>query len=646
MEIPKPPESAIEAQRQRAKQTPKQTDAKKQYDQQRKQSVNDTREFHRSPRPKKKMKRADANQEMTPEMIAIPEKITVRDLADRLIKSPAELIKKLLMLGITATQNQDIDYEMAELLASDFNVKVEHEKTEEELILEEIVDDAESLRTRPPVVTVMGHVDHGKTSLLDAIRETNVVSKEAGGITQHIGAYQVEINGQKITFIDTPGHEAFTAMRARGAQATDLAILVVAADDGVMPQTMEAINHARAAAVPMLIAVNKIDKPSANPDRVKQQLAEHNLVPEDWGGDTVFVNVSAKSRVGIEHLLEMILLVSEIKELKANPDRQAEGVVIEAQLDKLRGPVATILVQKGTLKIGDPILCGTSFGKVKAMVNDLGERVTEAPPSMPVEVLGLTEVAMAGDRFRAVDDKVARQVSALRLSEKKREEQTRTAKVSLDDLFKQIKEGDVKELNLIVKGDVQGSVEALITSLLRLSTDEVKVNVIHSGVGAVKETDVMLATASNAIIIGFNVRPEGKARKYAEDEKIDVRMYRVIYEALEDIKKAMAGLLEPEKVEVFQGRIEVRATFKVPKIGVIAGGYVLEGKVTRNSNIRVLRESVVIHEGKLSSLKRFKDDVREVLENYECGIGIDGFNDLKEGDIIEAYVIQEVPRKL
>ncbi|MGE5415324.1 MAG: translation initiation factor IF-2, partial [Acidobacteriota bacterium] len=585
--------------------------------------------------------------EETPESITVGDKIIVRDLAEKINRSPAEIIKKLMMLGMnTVSLNNDIDFEIAELIAAEYNVRVEKEKTEEELILEEIVDEERTLKSRPPVVTVMGHVDHGKTSLLDAIRYTNVVSKEAGGITQHIGAYQVEINKEKITFIDTPGHETFTAMRARGAQATDIVVLVVAADDGVMPQTIEAINHAKAAEVPIIVAVNKIDKENANPDRVMQQLTEYHLVPEEWGGDTICANVSAKSRQGIEHLLEMILLVSEMRELKANPHRPAEGVVVEGQLDKGRGPVATVLVQKGTLKVGDMVVCGTTFGKVRAMMDDLGERVVHAGPSAPVELLGLADVAMAGDRFRVVDDKVARQVAQLRVNEKRREDHARGSKVSLDDLFKQIKEGEVKELNLIVKGDVQGSVEALTHSLNRLSTDEVKVNVIHSGVGAVRETDVMLASASNAIIIGFNVRPDAKSRKYAEDEGIDVRLYRVIYETIEDVKKAMAGLLDPERVERFQGRAEVRATFKVPKAGTVAGCYVLEGKLTRNASARLLRDGVIIWEGKLSSLKRFKDDVREVLESYECGMGLEGFNDVREADIIETYTIEEIARTL
>lgn len=594
---------------------------------------------------KRDRKKTDAEQSI-PEMITVPDSISVRELAEKLNVSATDIMKKLMSLGIMAAINQDIDFETVEIVAAEYDVVVEKEKSREEELLEEIVDTGETLRPRPPVVTVMGHVDHGKTSLLDTIRETNVVSSEAGGITQHIGAYQVEVNGQKITFIDTPGHEAFTAMRARGAQATDIAVLVVAADDGVMPQTVEAINHARAARVPVIVAVNKVDKPNANPDRVKQQLTEYNLVAEEWGGDTIMVPVSAKTGEGISHLLEMILLVAEMRELAANPDRPAEGVVIEGRLDKGRGPVATVLVQKGTLRVGDSLLCGLTWGKVRAMIDDLGQRVESAPPSCPVEVIGLDDVPMAGDTFRVVDEKLAKQISALRLVEKRQEEQKKTAKVSLDDLFKHIQEGEVKELNLIVKGDVQGSIEALTQSLLRLSTDEVRVNVIHSGVGAITETDVMLASASNAIIIGFNVRPDNKARKYAETENIDVRMYRVIYEAIDDVKRAMAGLLEPEYREVFQGRAEVRAVFKVPKVGNVAGCYLMEGKINRNSKIRVLRDGVILYEGNLASLKRFKDDVREVVEGYECGMGVEGFNDIKEGDIIEAYTIEEVPREL
>ncbi|MDD3272269.1 MAG: translation initiation factor IF-2, partial [Syntrophomonadaceae bacterium] len=518
--------------------------------------------------------------------------------------------------------------------------------SEEEKLLEEIHDDETSLKLRPPVVTVMGHVDHGKTSLLDRIRKADVVSGEAGGITQHIGAYQVTVNDRRVTFIDTPGHEAFTAMRARGANLTDIVVLVVAADDGVMPQTIEAINHIKAADVPFVVAVNKIDKPDANPDRVMQQLTEYGIVAEEWGGDTIFVPVSAKRGDGIETLLEMILLVAEMHEIKANPDRLAEGVVIEGQLDRGRGPVGTVLVLKGTLKIGEYLVSGNNFCKVRAMTDHKGRRVEQAFPSMPVEITGWSEVPEAGGRVLACDEKVAKEVVNLRLSEKKIEEQKQSSRVSLDDFFKQMQDADVKELNLIIKGDVQGSIEALAQSLLRLATNEVKVSVIHSAVGAISETDVMLASASQAIIIGFNVRPDVKARKYAEDEGIDVRLYRVIYEAIDDVKKAMAGLLDPEYREKYLGRAEVRATFKVPNVGMIAGSYVIDGKIQRNANMRVLRDGVIVYEGRLASLKRFKDDVREVVENYECGIGIQDFNDIKESDIIEAYTLEEIPREL
>lgn len=595
------------------------------------------------PKSKKKNKQGD-NTSNTPEVITILDKVSVRELAEQLNKSPAELVKRLFNLGIMVTVNQEIDFDVAEIVCSEYDVRVERGKSEEEQLIEEIIDPPEKLKPRPPVVTVMGHVDHGKTSLLDALRQTNVVANEAGGITQHIGAYQVMIGGNRITFIDTPGHEAFTAMRMRGAMATDIAVLVVAADDGVMPQTLEAISHARAADVPIIVAINKIDKENANPDRVKQQLAEQGLVPEEWGGDTICVPVSAKAKIGLDHLLEMILLVAEMREIAANPDRPAEGVVLEGQLDRGRGPVASVLVQKGTLRVGDTIICGNTWGKIRAMTDEKGQRVNEALPSTPVEVQGLNDVPMAGDTFRVVDEKIAKQIAEIRQAERKREEQAKTARVSLDDFFKQM--GDTKELNLIIKGDVQGSVEALAQSLERLSTDEVKVNVIHSGVGAINESDVMLASTSNGIIIGFNVRPDAKARKAAEEEHIDVRLYRVIYEALDDVKKAMSGLLEPEHREVFQGAAEVRAVFKVPKAGNVAGAYVTEGKITRQSNVRVLREGVIVYEGKLASLKRFKDDVREVVAGYECGIGIEDFNDIKEGDVIEAYIVEDVPREL
>jgi translation initiation factor IF-2 len=604
------------------------------------------RDYSRPGRKQKHKRKKEEILVQLPDQISIEDNITVRDLAEKLHRGSAEIVKKLMELGIMAVINQSIDFETAEIVASLYEVKVERAISEEEKLLEEIHDEEASLKPRPPVVTVMGHVDHGKTSLLDRIRKADVVSGEAGGITQHIGAYQVTVNDSRVTFIDTPGHEAFTAMRARGANLTDIVVLVVAADDGVMPQTIEAINHIKAANVPFVVAVNKIDKPEANPDRVMQQLTEYGIVAEEWGGDTIFVPVSAKRGDGIENLLEMILLVAEMHEIKANPDRLAEGVVIEGQLDRGRGPVGTVLVLKGTLNIGECLISGNNFCKVRAMTDHKGRRVEQAFPSMPVEITGWSEVPQAGGRVLACDEKVAKEVVNLRLSEKKIEEQKQSSKVSLDDFFKQMQDADVKELNLIIKGDVQGSIEALAQSLLRLATNEVKVNVIHSAVGAISETDVMLASASQAIIIGFNVRPDVKARKYAEDEGIDVRLYRVIYEAIEDVKKAMAGLLDPEYREKYLGRAEVRATFKVPNVGMIAGSYVIDGKIQRNANMRVLRDGVIVYEGRLSSLKRFKDDVREVAENYECGIGIQDFNDIKEGDIIEAYTLEEIPREL
>ncbi len=579
-------------------------------------------------------------------MITVGETITVRDLAEKLNRGSAEIVKKLMDLGTMASINQVIDYETAEIVASLYEVKVEREVSEEARLLEEIVDDEASLVFRPPVVTVMGHVDHGKTSLLDRIRQADVVSGEAGGITQHIGAYQVKVNDNRITFIDTPGHEAFTAMRARGANLTDIVVLVVAADDGVMPQTVEAINHIRAAQVPFVVAVNKIDKPEANPDRVMQQLTEYGIVPEEWGGDTIFVPVSAKQGLNIDTLLEMILLVAEMQEIKANPDRPAEGVVVEGELDRGKGAVATVLVLKGSLKIGDVVVCGNKICRVRAMTDHRGRRVDKALPSMPVEITGWSEVPEAGGKVVVCDEKVAKEIVSLRNSEKKLEEQRQSSRVSLDDFFKQMQDAEVKELNLIIKGDVQGSIEALSQSLLRLSTEEVKVNVIHSAVGAITETDVMLASASRAIIIGFNVRPDMNAKRSAEVEDIDVRLYRVIYEAIDDVKKAMVGLLDPEYQEKYLGRAEARALFKVPDVGMVAGCYVLDGKIQRNSNVRVLRDGVIIYDGKLASLKRFKDDVKEVMENYECGMGIKDFNDLKEGDIIEAYVMEEIPRHL
>jgi translation initiation factor IF-2 len=491
----------------------------------------------------------------------------------------------------------------------------------------------------------MGHVDHGKTSLLDAIRETNVTAQEAGGITQHIGASQVEINGKSIIFLDTPGHEAFTAMRARGAKVTDIAVLVVAADDGVMPQTVEAINHAKAAGVPIIVAINKIDKPTANPERVKQQLAEYNLIPEEWGGDTVFVNVSAKTREGIDHLLEMILLVAEMSELKANYTAKARGVIIESKLDKGRGPVATVLIQRGTLKVGDPILAGTAYGKVRALFDSRGKKIKSAGPSIPVEVVGLSEVPNAGDILRVVSsEKEAKEVAENRKQLHRETELTTPQKISLNQLFEKMQKGEVKELNIIVKADVQGSIEALKQALEKCSTDQVQVKIIHCGVGAITESDIMLASASNAIIIGFNVRPDSNAKKLAEREHIDIRTYRIIYDVVDDIQAAMKGMLEPQYEEVVLGRAEVRALFKVPTVGVVAGCFVTEGKITRNAQIRVLRHGVVVHEGRIASLKRFKDDVREVVSGFECGIGLEKFNDIKERDVLEAFIIKPVER--
>ncbi|NPV52277.1 MAG: translation initiation factor IF-2 [Firmicutes bacterium] len=581
--------------------------------------------------------------------VALPETIMVKDLAAKMGVSSSDVIKNLLELGVIVNINQEIDFDTASIIADEYGFDVEPESKAEarEFGIEDTEDDPASLVIRPPVVTIMGHVDHGKTSLLDVIRETNVTAQEAGGITQHIGAYQVELNGRKITFIDTPGHEAFTAMRARGAQVTDIAILVVAADDGVMPQTVEAINHARAAGVPIIVAINKIDKPNAQPDRVKQELSEHGLVPEEWGGDTVCVEVSALKRIGIEGLLEMILLVADMRDLKANPDRPAKGTVIEAELDKGRGPVATVLIEKGTLNIGDSIVVGDVAGRVRAMIDDKGESVRKAVPSMPVEVLGLSDVPKAGDILQVVpEDRLAKQLANRRQERKRAEDISPARRISLDDLFDRIKEGEVKELKLIIKADVQGSVEALRQALERLSTDEVKVNIIHSGVGAITESDIMLASASSAIVIGFQVRPDANAKKMAERDGVDVRLYRIIYDATEDIKAAMEGMLEPEYHEVVMGKAQVRATFKIPKVGMIAGSYVEEGKITRDADVRVLRDNIVVHEGKIESLKRFKDDVREVLQGFECGIGLQNFNDIKEGDIIEAFKLEESHRQL
>ena len=580
--------------------------------------------------------------------IVIPETITIKELAEKMKLQPSAIVKKLFLQGTIVTINQEIDFEKAEEIAMEYDVLCEKEKkinVIEELLREE-EEDEKDMVSRPPVICVMGHVDHGKTSLLDAIRQSNVTSREAGGITQHIGAYVVEANGQRITFLDTPGHEAFTAMRMRGAQATDIAILVVAADDGVMPQTVEAINHAKAAGVEIIVAVNKIDKPSANVERVKQELSEYELIPEDWGGSTVFVPVSAHTKEGIPELLEMILLTAEVKELKANPNRKARGLVIEAQLDKGRGPVATVLVQKGTLKVGDSIAAGSCYGRVRAMMDDKGNRVKEAGPSTPVEILGLNDVPNAGEVFVALqNEKEARSFAETFITEGKNKliEDTK-AKLSLDDLFSQIKAGNVKELPIIVKADVQGSVEAVKQSLVKLSNEEVVVKVIHGGVGTINESDVTLASASNAIIIGFNVRPDATAKSIADREKVDMRLYRVIYQAIEDVEAAMKGMLDPVYEEQVTGHAIVRQTFKASGVGTIAGSYVLDGKITRGSKARITREGEQIFEGPLASLKRFKDDVKEVNAGYECGLVFEGFNDLKEDDMIEIYIMVEVPR--
>ena len=580
--------------------------------------------------------------------IVIPEVITIKELAGKMKLQPSAIVKKLFLQGTVVTINQEIDFEKAEEIAMEYDVLCEKEKKVnviEELLKEE-EEDEKDMVPRPPVICVMGHVDHGKTSLLDAIRQTNVTSREAGGITQHIGAYVVDYNGQKITFLDTPGHEAFTAMRMRGAQATDIAILVVAADDGVMPQTVEAINHAKAAGVEIIVAINKIDKPSANVERVKQELSEYELIPEDWGGNTVFVPVSAHTKEGIPELLEMILLTAEVKELKANPNRRARGLVIEAQLDKGRGPVATVLVQKGTLKVGDAIAAGCCYGKVRAMMDDKGNRVKEAGPSTPVEILGLNDVPNAGEVFIAhQNEKEARSFAETFIAESKNKliEDTK-AKLSLDDLFSQIKAGNVKELPIIVKADVQGSVEAVKQSLVKLSNEEVVVKVIHGGVGAINESDVTLASASNAIIIGFNVRPDAQAKSIADREKVDMRLYRVIYQAIEDVEAAMKGMLDPVYEEQVTGHAVVRQTFKASGVGTIAGSYVLDGKITRGSKARITRDGEQIFEGPLASLKRFKDDVKEVNAGYECGLVFEGFNDLQEDDMIEVYIMVEVPR--
>ena len=580
--------------------------------------------------------------------IELPETVTIKELADKMKIPAAQIIKKLFLEGKMLNVNSDITYDEAEEIALEYDILCEHEVVVDviEEMLKEEEENEEDLQPRPPVVCVMGHVDHGKTSILDAIRKTSVTSGEAGGITQHIGAYVVEVNGQKITFLDTPGHEAFTAMRLRGAQSTDIAILVVAADDGVMPQTIEAINHAKAAEIDIIVAINKIDKPSANIDRVKQELTEYGLIAEDWGGTTIMVPVSAHTGEGLQDLLDMILLDAEVKELKANPNRKGRGLILEAQLDKGRGPVATVLVQKGTLNVGDNVTVGTAFGKIRAMIDDKGRRVKKAGPSTPVEILGLNEVPQAGEVFIATDtEKEARAMAETFIATKREKMLADTkSKLSLDGLFDQIQAGQIKDLNIIVKADVQGSVEAVKQSLAKLSNDEVAVKVIHGGVGAINESDVTLASASNAIIIGFNVRPDNQAKIIAEQEKVDLRLYRVIYNAIEDIEAAMKGMLEPTFEEKIIGHAEVRQTYKVSGVGTIIGGYVQDGKIVRNCKVRLLRDNVVIHEGELASLKRFKDDVKEVNSGYECGMSFEKYNDIKEGDQIEAFVMEEVPR--
>ncbi|MFO7814834.1 MAG: translation initiation factor IF-2 [Halanaerobiales bacterium] len=586
------------------------------------------------------------------EFVAISDGITIRELAEKLDISANNIIKEMMQLGIMTNVNYSLDEDEIEILKEELGLEIKltgevEEEEDKELQLEEIIDRPEDLEPRPPIVTVMGHVDHGKTTLLDVIRKTRVAEGEAGGITQHIGAYQAEYDNDKITFIDTPGHEAFTAMRARGAQLTDIVILVVAADDGVMPQTIEAINHAQAAGIPMIVAVNKIDKANAQPDRVKQELTEHGLVPEEWGGETICVSISALKGENIEELLEMVNLVAELEELKANPDRVADGVIIESELDRGRGSIATVLVKNGTLKIGDYIIAGSITGRVRALLNEHGERVEQAEPGTPVIVLGFNDVPAAGDYLRVMEDeRKAKELADKRRVKRKEERLKKDTKVSLEDLYRNIQEGEIKELNVIIKADVQGSIAALESSLMNIKSEEVSVNVIHTGVGAINETDVNLASASNAIIIGFNVRPGTNARKAAEKEKVEIKTYRVIYQVIEDIRAAMSGLLEPEYKEIVVGRVEVRETFKVPDVGIIAGSYVKEGEVNRNDYVRLLRNGVVKHEGNISSLKRFEDDVREVKEGYECGIGIEDYNDVKVGDILEIYRYKEIERSL
>ena len=616
-----------------------------------KEYINSNEDKNKNKKDNKKetaMQKEEQKEDSEIGVIQIGAKVTVKELAEKLEKSSSEIVMKLMNLKIMATINQEIDFDIASAIAEDYDIIAEQEQ--EINILEEAFkeddDDPADLKERPPVVVVMGHVDHGKTSLLDAIRHSRVTEKEAGGITQHIGAYTVSIDNKPIIFLDTPGHEAFTAMRMRGAQVTDIAILVVAADDGVMPQTIEAINHAKAANVDIIVAINKTDKPSANLDRVKQELVEYGLVAEDWGGDTICVPVSAVTKAGIDQLLEMIILVSEMKELKANPNKRARGTIIEAQLDKGRGPVATVLVQDGTLKVGDPIIAGSSYGRIRAMMNDKGQKVKKAGPSVPVEILGLSEVPQAGDMFYvAKNERQARQVAESVVA-KGREDMIKETpqKVSLDDLFNQIQSGNVKELNIVIKADVQGSVEAIKMSLEKLSNEEVRIRTIHGGVGAITESDVMLASASNAIIIGFNVRPESSAKAVADAQKVDVRLYRVIYNAIEDITAAMKGMLDPVYQEKIIGHAEIRQLFKASGVGTIGGSYVTDGKLQRSAQVRIVRDGKVIYEGEFANLKRLKDDVKEVNSGYECGLSFIKFNDLKEGDIVEAFIMEQLPQ--
>ncbi len=576
--------------------------------------------------------------------ITIGDRISIKDLGNSMEIKPVKIIKKLINYGLMVNINEDIDFKLAKKLADEFGFDVKTEKTQDQnSMIAEICDDPKKMKPRPPIVTVMGHVDHGKTSLLDAIRQTSVTTQEAGGITQHIGASEVGIDGNKIVFLDTPGHEAFTSLRARGAKVTDIAILVVAADDGVMPQTIEAVNHAKSAGVPIIVAINKMDKSTANPDRIKQQLAEYDLIPEEWGGQTIFVNVSAKAKTGIEQLLEMTLLVAEMSELKANYACKARGVIIEAKLDKGRGPIATILIQQGTLRIGNGIVAGTAYGKVRALFNSYGKRIKSAKPSAPVEVLGLSEVPIAGDILITVSsEKEAKEIAENHVNAKRESDFTTPKRISLDQLFEKFQKGEVKDLRLIIKADAQGSIEALKQALEKCSSTEIKIDIIHGGVGAITESDVMLASASDAIIIGFNVRPDANSRKIIEKEKVDVRTYRIIYDVIDDILSAMKGMLEPKYKEVVLGQAEIRTLFKVPAIGMVAGCFVTEGKIVRNSQVRVIRQGIIVYEGKIVSLKRFKDDVREVTSGYECGIGLEKFNDIKEHDILEAFTMKPV----